>query len=52
MKPIFVNPFSIQRGAICVLRVDFSSGVNALTAFQIAPRANWQEWGGAFSILF
>lgn len=51
MPPIH-NPHNIQRGAICVLRWDFGTdGVRRLCAFQVAPRANWQEWGGAFSLL-
>jgi hypothetical protein len=48
---MFTNAFNIQRGAICVLRY-YSDGAHVrLTAFQIAPRANWKEWSGAFSML-
>lgn len=48
---MFSNPFAVQRGAICVLRPHYVGGRLTASAFQIAPRQNWREWGGAFSML-
>ena len=48
---IFENPFCIQRRSICVIRSHSVDGCIKQCAFQIAPRANWQEWAGAFSML-
>ena len=45
------NPFNIQRGAICVIRMYSVGGYIVPCAFQIAPRANWKEWTGAFSLI-
>lgn len=47
----FANPFNIQRGAICVLRMHSTDGFMRPCAFQITPNANWREWSGAFSLL-
>lgn len=46
-----INPYGIQRGALCVLRMDSSTGHRLPTVFQIAPRANWKEWSGVFTYL-
>jgi hypothetical protein len=52
MQPVFENPFSIQPRTICVLRMQSVNGRFCLCAFGIAPRQNWQEWVGAFSLLW
>jgi hypothetical protein len=45
------NPFKIKRGSLCVARRHVVNGCLQWCAFQIAPQANWKEWGGAFSLL-